>query len=388
MLVHRVATGLVLLALGGAFAASDGAPSPGAGPREGPLVGEQEPSTAERAESAAPQPSPTPAPTPAHSPSPRSTAGPASKPARKPTPSPEPEAVHPLTGLPADDASSLDRAVLAVKVDNTSTARPQEGLQDADVVMVELVESATRFIALYHATDPGRLGPVRSGRFIDADLLLPFEPLMAMSGAAEPVREELREAGLTLYEVGSAGAWDIDRSRPSPHQVFLYPAPLWEAAAAEGLPPAEQPWPFAQELSSAGAGTERVAWRYPGATAVVWRWDAGRRRWRRSQDGHVQHTADGTRVRADNVVIVHVPRGPNFTRPVEVIGEGRLTVLRRGRRVSGTWVKPDPEAHFVWLDEAGEPLALDPGTTWIELVPEDVELDVTDARRRPVPGVR
>lgn len=382
--MHRVATGLMLLALGGAFAASDRVPSPNVGPGVGQVAGGHEPSTAERGEDAASPPSPSPSP-PSPSPSPT---GPASTPEPNPAPSPEPEAVQPLTGLPADDESTLDRAVVAVKVDNTSTARPQEGLQDADVVMVELVESATRFVALYHATDPGRLGPVRSGRFIDADLLLPFEPLLAMSGAAEPVREELREAGLTLYEVGSAGAWDIDRSRPSPHQVFLHPAPLWEAAAAEGLPPAEQPWPFAQERSSAGVGTERVAWRYPGATAVVWRWDAGARRWRRSQDGHVQHTADGTIVRADNVVVVHVPRGPNFTRPVEVVGQGRLTVLRRGRRVSGTWEKPEPEAHFVWLDEAGEPLALDPGITWIELVPEDVDLDVTDARRRPVPGVR
>lgn len=369
--MHRVATGLVLLALVGAFAASDRLPSAGAGSGKGPVAEEHEPSTTERQERTASPP-----------------VDPTSIPDPDPTPSPEPESVQPLTGLAAADESTLDRAVVAVKVDNTSTARPQEGLQAADVVMVQLVESATRFVALYHATDPGRLGPVRSGRFVDADLLLPFEPLLAMSGAAEPVGEELREAGLTLSEVGSAGAWDIDRSRPSPHQVFLRPAPLWEAAAAEGLPPAEQPWPFTQDLSPAGVETERVAWRYPRATAVVWRWDAARRRWRRSQDGHVQHTADGTTVRADNVVVVHVPRGPNVTRPVEVVGQGRITVLRRGRRVSGTWAKPDPGAHFVWLDEAGEPLALDPGTTWIELVPEDVELDVTDARRRLVPGVR
>lgn len=363
----RVATGLVLLALSAALAASTELR-----PRDTTAhpvnVGQQ----GERVSAAVPA-SPTPSPP-----------GPDATPAPSPTPAP----VEPLTGRPTDDASLSDRAVVAVKVDNAITARPQTGLQHADVVMVELVESATRFVALYHSTDPGRLGPVRSGRFIDADLLRPFEPLVAMSGAAKPVRRELRESGLTLYETGSADAWDIDRSRRPPHQVFVHPAPLWEAAAADGLPPAEQPWVFADERAPAGTGTERVAWRYPNATAVVWRWDAGRRRWRRSQDGHVQHTADGTTVRADNVVIVHVPRGPHWARPVEVVDEGPLTVLRGGRRVSGVWKKPAPEAHFVWLDDQGEPLPLEPGITWIELVPEDVAVDVADARRRSVPGVR
>lgn len=369
--MHRVAAGLVLLALGAAFAAS-GEPRPHTVSTQPPAVS----GAGGRMSASTPPSSPSPPATP--------TPPAATAPSRPAGPQP----AEPLTGRPADDASVLDRAVLAVKVDNTATARPQTGLQDADVVMVELVESATRFIALYHATDPGRVGPVRSGRYVDADLLLPFEPLLAMSGAAQPVRQELEEAGLTLYEVGSAGAWDIDRSRPSPHQVFVHPAPLWEAADTEGLPAAEQPWVLAEERAPAGRATDRVAWRYPAATAVVWRWDAGRRRWRRSQDGHVQHTADGTVVRADNVVIAHVPRGPNVTRPVDVVGEGEITVLRRGRRVSGTWEKAAPEAHFVWLDEDGEPLRLDPGTTWVELVPEDVDLDVTDARRRPVPGVR
>lgn len=375
----RVATGLVLLALGAALAAS-------AEPRPRdtaahPLAVSEPRDPGERVSAASPTQSPSgpdvpPAPSPAPGPSP--TPGPRSA----------PDPVEPLTGRPTADASLSDRAVVAVKVDNAITARPQTGLQHADVVMVELVESATRFVALYHATDPGRLGPVRSGRFIDADLLRPFEPLVAMSGAAEPVRRELRESGLTLYETGSAGAWDIDRSRRSPHQVFVRLAPLWEAADAEGLPPAEQPWVFGEDPSPAGTATERVAWRYPSATGVVWRWDAGSRRWRRSQDGHVQHTVDGTVVRADNVVIAHVPRGPHWARPVEVIGEGPLTVLRRGRRVSGAWKKTGPEAHFEWLDEEGEPLPLEPGVTWIELVPEDVTLDIVDARRRPVPGVR
>jgi hypothetical protein len=119
-----------------------------------------------------------------------------------------------------------------------------------------------------------------------------------------------------------------------------------------------------------------VAWRYPGATGVVWRWDGRRYRWVRSQEGRAQRTVDGTRVRADNVVVLRVPEGPNHTRPVRVVGSGELVLLRDGRRLSGTWHKPSRGAHFTWRDEDGEPLPLRPGTTWIELVREDAPVTV------------
>lgn len=312
-----------------------------------------------------------------------SSAGRSASLAPAPASGPEEDPRAPLTGRRVD-ADAVDRPVLAVKVDNAPTARPQAGLQHADVVMVQPIEAATRFIALYHATDPGRLGPVRSGRFVDAELLPPFDPLLAMSGAAEPVREALRRAGLPLYETGSAGAWDIDESRRAPHQVFLEPAALWEVGQGRGVPPADPVWAFDEAVPGRAERVERAAWRYPAATAVVWRWDGRERRWVRSQDGRAQRTVDGTRVGADNVVVLRVPRGPDHTRPIEVVGAGELTLLRDGRRLTGTWRKPSRGAHFAWRDDEGEPLSLRPGTTWIELVPAHatVTVDPREPRHR------
>jgi hypothetical protein len=52
-----------------------------------------------------------------------------------------------------------------------------------------------------------------------------------------------------------------------------------------------------------------------------------------------------------------------------VWGEGPLTVFRDGMRYEGGWARDDPEQMLQLYDEAGDPLALKPGPSWIEVVP-------------------
>ncbi|MEN3356517.1 MAG: hypothetical protein V7637_499, partial [Mycobacteriales bacterium] len=85
-----------------------------------------------------------------------------------PKPAPKPPATNPLTGRPGVPRGP----VLAVKIDNTSAGRPQLGLDSADVVYVEQVEGgATRLVAVFASRYPGQVGPVRSVRNGDPELL-------------------------------------------------------------------------------------------------------------------------------------------------------------------------------------------------------------------------
>lgn len=307
--------------------------------------------------------------TPSPAGGPDATPTPTPTPTAAPAPEPQPRPTFPLTGLPASDEAARQRPVLAAKIDNAPGARPQTGIRYADVVMVELVESATRFIAMFHSTDPGRFGPVRSGRFVDAALLPPYEPVMALSGAARPVLARLRAAGLHLYGEGSAGAWARSGARPAPHNLFADATPLWRAGRQAGLPPAEAAWTFDSDEPRGARVAERADLVYPRATSVTWQFHHRTGRWRRSQDGAPHRVAGGAQVDADNVVIVRVPSRADVTRPFEPIAAGDLIVLRGRRRVDGTWHKPSAEAHFRWRDVAGDPLPLLPGRTWVELVP-------------------
>ncbi|MGH8899949.1 MAG: DUF3048 domain-containing protein, partial [Egibacteraceae bacterium] len=160
-----------------------------------------------------------------------------------PPPAPLTESA-PLTGLPVADPAVLARPVVAVKVDNAAKARPQTGLDQADIVFEGLVEGGlTRFVALFHSVSPGTVGPVRSARDVDADLLPAFSSVLGISGAAPGTEARLREAGLRVLSEGQAppGAFFRTGERRSPHNLFTRPLELWRAGA--GLPPAVPVWP-------------------------------------------------------------------------------------------------------------------------------------------------
>lgn len=297
------------------------------------------------------------------------------------TPTPTADASYPLTGEPVEDDDVLERPVLAVKVDNHPRARPQEGLDRADVVMVEPVEGTTRFVALFHSGQADRVGPVRSGRFVDGELLPSLHPAFAISGAARVVLDDLSTRQLQLYGEGNTDAWTRDTDRRSPHNLFVATEPLFEAAADDGVPAATQPWAYddaVEELDlDRGSEVAGAELDYPNAESVGWERDGDR--FLRSQDGSPHELAGGDQVAADNVLLLRVPATGDQTRPIDPIGSGELVLLRDGRQFTGTWEKERDTAHFRWLDEDGEPLRLAPGTSWIELMPDDGSVAVEAA---------
>ena len=79
------------------------------------------------------------------------------------------EQIAPLTGLAISE--ELPGAILAVKIDNSPDAWPQTGINNADIVFEENVEGWTRFIAVFHSKSPEPVGPIRSIRTQDIDIL-------------------------------------------------------------------------------------------------------------------------------------------------------------------------------------------------------------------------
>ncbi|NBR66053.1 MAG: DUF3048 domain-containing protein, partial [Actinobacteria bacterium] len=94
-----------------------------------------------------------------------------------------PAVVYPLTGLPVDDAAKAARPALVAKIDNHPNARPQAGLNKADIVIEENVEGLTRFAAVFHSDGSDPVGPLRSGRTQDKIFLGSYnKPLFMWSG--------------------------------------------------------------------------------------------------------------------------------------------------------------------------------------------------------------
>src|SRR5690625_999382 len=315
-------------------------------------------------------------PPPQPAPEPRTTA-----PVQTPTPTPEAVPTWPLTGLPVEDGEQ--RPAVAVKVENSAAARPQTGLEEADVVWEEMVEGGiTRFNAVFHSRLPEVVGPIRSLRPMDAGIVAPLGGPQVISGGQTLFLGSVEAEGVQLIS-NDAGHGGFFRSpdRRAPHNLYGRPADFVVQAAATEPPPeqfvhAPTPEEATAALDGEPAGTLRV--RFPSASPE-WTWDATSARWLRAEDGAPAESADGTRLAAHNVVVMRVEIVASAGRdqsgaavPETVMtGTGEALVASGGRTVAATWSKPTVASPVTLTTPDGEAVALTPGTTWVELVPAD-----------------
>lgn len=298
--------------------------------------------------------------------------------------------IYPLTGEEIDpaDEGALTRPALGIKIDNAPQARPQLGIDLADVVFEELVEGGvTRFLAIFQSSDPGEAGPVRSGRDVDADLFPPFDGVLAISGAAAPTYSVLFAAGLTVFEEGQAGG-AIYRvaDRPAPHNLNAIAQRLWDSAPDS--PPARVPWPIDGATPPAGTPIRNVRVAMSDEYSHSWAWRPDDGVFERGQNGTRHVAADGEQIAAANVVYATVQIGSGggvdvsgaATVSIDLISSGPAAFLRDGQIFEGTWRKTSRDRHLEFFSSAGAPFALAPGRTWIELLPagRNVVTDVAD----------
>ena len=297
--------------------------------------------------------------------------------------------IAPLTGLITTDSSLAQRRALAVKVDNSgSVARPQAGLAAADIVYEVLVEaSRTRFLAVFHSEIPSRIGPVRSVRSSDIDILDDLAtPYLASSGANSTVLRELGQAARagTLVDVGGArmyAPYTRDRSRPAPHNLYF----LYENLSGgdpDSLPgglPDAPPTPLFDYGSPNPPGLPdatgvTVTYHKGSGNVVSHIWDSISGGWVRIQRGsvHAAETDFGiAEVAPANVAVVWMPYGTSAAdrRSPQALsyGSGEALVLIAGSVHEAVWARTEGQIGFRFLDLAGNPLSLSPGPTWLLL---------------------
>jgi hypothetical protein len=300
-----------------------------------------------------------------------------------PPPPPPPPPLDPLTGAGEASGSPL----VAVKIDNAPQARPyHRGLDAASVVYVELVEGgATRLLALYSQPPDLEIGPIRSFRESDIELLVQYGPAaVGFSGANEGVLASFREAVAAGQLADAAydthpGLYRIGERRTDAKNFYAVPARMAETAA--GAAPAKDiGWTFEEGARpDATPGTSaRVT--YSDRETVEVRYDPASQRYGVLWAG----SAIAGAAPANVVVQQAVVRASGYrdvsgavTPYTETVGGGTVDVLRDGTRVTGRWERPALEAGTQLLDAAGAPIALKPGPTWVLLQPAGLPLGVS-----------
>jgi hypothetical protein len=285
----------------------------------------------------------------------------------------------PLTGVKPRKGQSIKRVPLAVKIDNVSDAMPQAGVNSADVVFEELVEGGlTRLMAVFGCSSVASVGPIRSARTSDADILaLLHGSVFGFSGANPKALPEIDAHGDTVQISQDAEGNDFHRdlSRPAPHNVFASTDVLTKAGLEKRKDlKAARPLFHYGPLPAWAKPAHSVSLTWPAASAG-WTWSGGH--WLRTQDGAVDRDAAGQQLSAANVVVMSVTIGSTGLHdvlgnasPLDITtGSNRVWIFRNGKVVKGTWHRKKVTSPLSFQGKTGKPLTLTPGRTWVELLP-------------------
>ena len=302
---------------------------------------------------------------------------------------PEPVYVTaPLTGIKYEEnsveAQNLKRASVACKIDNSEAARPQLNLNRTDIVFDEMVEGGlTRLVAIWQSDLPDAVGPVRSIRPMDPDIISPFGGIVCYSGGQAVFTNMMRNTKVfNASETTEQGKGTFSRSkdREAPHNVIVNVLKL--STDHPELPAPAAQFNYSADLATAtaastGAEVKDFSVYFPSALAQ-WAPNSDKSAWLRTQDKK-PHTdaADGSQLRAVNVVVMQVEvdhsyldhKYGNVPKDV-VIGTGKAYIFTAGKMVEATWSKPSRDTSISLALADGTPVTLAPGNTWVELQPK------------------
>ncbi len=312
----------------------------------------------------------------------------ASVPSSSPSPTPTVPA-SPLTGLPQDTPCP----VLVVKLDNTRRAQPHAGLNRADVVYLEEVEyGITRIAAVFCSTVPDRIGPVRSARITDLDLLSQYgTPGFAYSGAQRKLLPRIAESGLIDVSpvTNARGYWRQD-GRYAPYDLFVNGRTAL-LQAPEASTDRDLGWVFDPVAPAGGRPATRASmeWRESTADFV---YDADRGSYRVRFDGQrARAEEDDAGQHAATVIIQEVVQRPSIyfdkfganTPHAQTIGSGTATVLRDGQAWAVTWNRPDADSGTRFTMADGTPMPFKPGQQWVVLLNRKTPAVITGPKPSP-----
>jgi hypothetical protein len=301
-------------------------------------------------------------------PSPTSTSATPTPPT--PTP-PKPSKLSGRLGKP-------DGPILAVKIDNTRNAHPQVGLTKADVVYVEQVEGgATRLVALFSSELPRLVGPVRSARITDIELLRQYGTVgLAYSGAQRKLIPKLHRADLKLVSFDdNPRGYARSRSRPAPYNVIGTTVTLLERAGKVDRP-TRVGYVFGPAPAGGSPATSvSLSYAFARVGAV---WSPSTRRWLLSMDGRKDLAAEGGQLGATTFVVQYVTVTGSAYKDVNgvvtpfsrTVGSGKALVLRDGKVYAAQWRRAkatDPTTYTI----GGKPAVFAPGQVWISLIGRD-----------------
>ena len=320
---------------------------------------------------------------------------------------PRPENINPLTGLPVSDPSVLRRRPIHARIGNDPVIRPQEGLNAADVIYEELIDSLvdprdpnrinsfmTRITAVYLGQDPPRVWPIRSARLVSIALAREYHAALVHSGASDGIRYRLaqsRQAGedfIDLDELFHPSIFNTHREFDWRGSKSVDVRKVRQYLRAQGWEKDVRPrgFYFTESPPPGGQPASEIYIPYPACCNVTWRYNPQTGLYERYVRGQPHLDRADNQIIAVSNVIVHFARHENTdmvedslgSRGIRIYldGEGEAWIFRDGRMYRARWRHGDRFQMTEYLTLDGQPFPLKPGRTWVQFVPLTYDVKV------------
>jgi hypothetical protein len=305
--------------------------------------------------------------------------------------------INPLTGLPAPQAELLNRRPILVKIENLPRDhRPQFGLAQADLVYeYHTEEGTTRFAALFYGQNAEKVGPIRSARFFDVNLMRMYKPIFIFGSAYKKLLNFLFEQDFSdrLILEGPNTAPALYRYEPEGRNLLMVNTPDLQEVMAKYDIDNERPnlagMVFDSVLPSGGEAGTMIFVRFSSAIYNRWDYDAASGRYLRHYDfdnavdlAAEQYTQaldpeSGQPLAVDNVVIL---QAKNFVLDpgvydIDLMGEGDAALARDGQLFSIKWQRKNEDDILSLIYPDGTPFPCKPGQTWFEVMSKPTEIE-------------
>lgn len=278
----------------------------------------------------------------------------------------------PLTGLEVSEADAA-RQVVAVMIENSPDARPQSGLDQADMVFEAVAEGGiTRFVALFQQGKPSQIGPIRSARPYYVQIARTFDSAYVHAGGSDDGLAKVTQLGVKdMSAFEENGTYTRLSSRAAPHNLYSSIDKLFARAAALGYTSSSfTPWEHKEDTpQTPTAGSVKFS-----LSGVLYdptfTYDAATNSYTRSVAGEPQVDAvTGAAISPKVVIALATTKGQQGQYSTyRLTGTGEIRVLQDGIMSTGTWSKDSDEGQFVFKDKNGLPFKFNKGSVWVTLV--------------------
>lgn len=288
----------------------------------------------------------------------------------------------PLTGMQTNQAV-MDRP-FAVMINNHPKARPQAGLQEADIVYEALAEGdVTRFLAIFHSQKPSFIGPVRSARDYYIELSSGYDALYICHGWS-PEAKEILESGTVDHLNGlfyDGSLFERVSFKKAPHNSYISYENIMKGAKLKGYETKEKIEPLLFHEDSPvieGESAQRVSIAYSKGTIskVEYVYNNKDERYDRftSNEQLIDYNTKKP-VQIDNLFIVEMDHqiiDQAGRRDIDLTSGGRGYLIQKGKARVVQWENKDGK---ILPYEDGNQVPLLEGNTWINIVPSSPGLN-------------